>query len=709
MATTVEIQPKGHCEGSDVPVRKGARSSLAAEGVDTPHGSRLASYARLVFLAGAIIAAFDVVLAGTLMPAMYSRVYGAVQLWSHMAILYWVYTLPVPFLLALLDRTWIGRHLPHPGVLLGQLGLALLGATAIGWVERSLAALPVEFGGELNVIRWGATATLAALLIALAGCLHPRIQHLARRVRRAGAWWAGELGTLSVVLAVSAWVLLCPVGEFIAASVVGVLAVVAMALAQRAVLRGAELGSRVAPVVLLPAAILGAAWPGANRDHARWVLFFRGGPHSVLAWSLRNRLDRDGDGAGPRWLGGADCDEGNPAVGPAVREVPGDGIDQDCRGGDAPKRPSAPVPPGTLPPDCRAPESPVSVLLLVVVDSLRGDYVTPELTPNLFNLARGSWAFSRAYSPTSRTASSMPSLLSGRKLSDMGTPNPVVSDAFNVRQTVTEAFRAHGYRTVVLHDLDFNPFTLRGFAGRNPHWRDPPIPNAKEVLTSATAARGYLDYLARSDHNSFALLHLADVHAPYERHLGELQAESESDRYALGVRYTDQQLGSLLVELQQSGELRRLVVAITADHGEELMERGLHGHPESVMEEAVNVPLIVQVPNCRPRLVTEPVSTTQLAPTLAAAAGLEYPGRGLFAHDGMPVVAEGASAATLSHHRAVVLDDMKLIVDVPNGGRVPFDLASDPGENENLYGLNASMTQRMEAAYQQWLDSPGWR
>lgn len=185
--------------------------------------------------------------------------------------------------------------------------------------------------------------------------------------------------------------------------------------------------------------------------------------------------------------------------------------------------------------------------------------------------------------------------------------------------------------------------------------------------------------------------------------------QSESDQYALAVQYTDQQLGTLLVQLQQSGQLRRLVVAITADHGEELMAHGMHGHPESVMEEVTHVPLIVHVPNCKPELVVEPVSTTQLAPTLAAAAGLRYPGRGLFIRDGMPVVAEGASTGTISHHRAVILGQMKLIVDVPNGGRILFALASDPGENENFYGLGADVTHTMESASQRWLDSPGWR
>ena len=42
-------------------------------------------------------------------------------------------------------------------------------------------------------------------------------------------------------------------------------------------------------------------------------------------------VDADADGVSPP----ADCDDGNPARNPGARDVPGDGIDQDCSGSDA--------------------------------------------------------------------------------------------------------------------------------------------------------------------------------------------------------------------------------------------------------------------------------------------------------------------------------------------------------------------------------------
>ena len=51
-------------------------------------------------------------------------------------------------------------------------------------------------------------------------------------------------------------------------------------------------------------------------------------------------VDRDGDGFSPP----ADCDDTNSTVWPGAREVPGNGIDDDCSGGDTPAKILSPVP-----------------------------------------------------------------------------------------------------------------------------------------------------------------------------------------------------------------------------------------------------------------------------------------------------------------------------------------------------------------------------
>ena len=82
------------------------------------------------------------------------------------------------------------------------------------------------------------------------------------------------------------------------------------------------------------------------------------------SWGLRFALklarhltDRDHDGYSALF-GGGDCDDSRADVFPGAEDIPGDGIDQDCQGGDANRPQPAPShaaasaqrrPPGTAP------------------------------------------------------------------------------------------------------------------------------------------------------------------------------------------------------------------------------------------------------------------------------------------------------------------------------------------------------------------------
>jgi hypothetical protein len=60
---------------------------------------------------------------------------------------------------------------------------------------------------------------------------------------------------------------------------------------------------------------------------------------TIAVPTLPPPVDRDGDGVSPP----ADCDDTNSAVRPGAAEVPGNGLDDDCAGGDAPGRVAAVV------------------------------------------------------------------------------------------------------------------------------------------------------------------------------------------------------------------------------------------------------------------------------------------------------------------------------------------------------------------------------
>jgi choline-sulfatase len=224
--------------------------------------------------------------------------------------------------------------------------------------------------------------------------------------------------------------------------------------------------------------------------------------------------------------------------------------------------------------------------------------------------------------------------------------------------------------------------------------------------SSVSLTNGLLSYLAehRAEH-VFLWGHYLDPHAPYWVDENGRVLESRQG-YERELRYVDRELARLLSSLEQDRRLDDFVIAVTADHGEELGYAGREGHGPAVFEHSVRVPLLIRAPGCPPRTFETPVSTARLLPTLAALAGSPLPSPSIDPNRvDEAVVSEAVFTANGVFLRSVRLEGYKLIVDVRNGGRLLFDLEVDPLETHDLYGSRPDLALRMEGAYQRWLDT----
>ncbi len=379
-------------------------------------------------------------------------------------------------------------------------------------------------------------------------------------------------------------------------------------------------------------------------------------------------------------------------------------------------------------------------VLLISIDTLRADrlscygYDRPT-SPTIDRIAAQGVLFERLIAASSWTLPTHMSLLTA--LDPLA--HKVLNDgrilALDV-PTAAERFLQAGYSTAgVVSSPYLNAFHgfSRGFESYDDYSVGDTLFGAGSYVKTSpsTLARGtaWLDRWdgAGRERPFFLFVHFWDVHhaynppppydamfapagaapetippGPHTHDLGDEAAahEREIALYDGEIRYVDTHIAQLLERLERLGALDDTVVAVTADHGEELWQRGYYGHRRTLFDEVTHVPLIIRFPGHLPagRRVDGVVRQIDIAPTLLELAGLDPVslGRGdptlpYAARSLVPLAANDASPSSPSlvafsdlHDgvvRAVRAGDKKYIED--RESKLYFDLSQDPEELEN--------------------------
>lgn len=421
-------------------------------------------------------------------------------------------------------------------------------------------------------------------------------------------------------------------------------------------------------------------------------------------------LISDGDGDGVARPGiGPDCDDTDPKVHPLRYEIPGNGVDDNCRLGDAPREappPEPPAPPSAALTAWRAAHPDANVLLLFI-DTLRADHVTPELTPTLWALAERGVRFRQARTTVPRTPHAWTSLVTARY------PSRILNCRKHL-QRITLTSLVGRLRSQGLHTIGRfvgNDFQKRKLIN---HFDEVRARDHVARHTGDKVTRDVLALIEKAPGRFFAVAHYADPHAPYRPPAGFAVGTSLRERYAGEVRATDHQIKLLLDALERRGTLEKTVIVAIADHGENLGDHGDLGghHGVSVYDEVLHVPLIVAGPGIAPLQVDAPVSLADVAPTILAITG----GRALPGADGRSLAGylvgdpppEGFTISEFydfGHRlRAIVMGRHKLIDDLRHGVRQLFDVQADPGELVNLLATQPERAAELQNALDIWIE-----
>lgn len=384
-------------------------------------------------------------------------------------------------------------------------------------------------------------------------------------------------------------------------------------------------------------------------------------------------------------------------------------------------------------------------IVLLGLDTLRADALgvygrEPSPTPAIDRFAAQSDVWLEAFSTFNVTTPSFASILTGLYGKNHGVYD-FQTWLGEEHATLGELLAAAGYETgaiVSAHHLGHRQSGLRrGFET---------FQAARTQNAAAEAVGLAMEWIVQRRRPFFLWLHLFDPHTPHtppdpyargRRPLGvglgpvrqwtpfrepgpdapaydDPKLGGHRDLYTSEVAYTDHQVGRLLDFLDDRGLFENTVIALVADHGENLGEHGIFYRHRGLWDTTTHVPLMIRrAGNARTgRRIPGLVQTLDLFPTLLAAAGVEAPPqdgvdlrrlergrRSVFAE---AAARKGAMIRTPTHFLFLSTHEDRL-VGIEKRSYL-FDVIADPRQERDLAGTGSEVEARLRAALESWLE-----
>jgi arylsulfatase A-like enzyme len=374
-------------------------------------------------------------------------------------------------------------------------------------------------------------------------------------------------------------------------------------------------------------------------------------------------------------------------------------------------------------------------VVLILIDTLRRDHLpiygyARDTAPFLSSLAARGVVFDDAHSVSAWTAPAAASLFTSLYPFEHGVVRGLALAQRQERlrgveirlprlpreaETIPEALRRRGYHTFAITE---NPNLTPAMGFDQGFDRFDAFPRSLDAETISERLAQRADEI-RGRTPYFLYLHYMDVHAPYRERPPLFDPALSGDArkvsaYDSGIRHVDLHLRR---SFEAMGWGRDTLVVVTADHGEELGDRGHFGHGASLFAEVLDIPLLIFPPGgAASGRVKEPVSLIDVLPTLREIAGLpasptdaglslarflrdpraSLPARPLFAHLWRRAGRDGREVAL----RATLQGGWKRIGG-DSSGPLLFLRPEDPGETRNLAREEPVRDKALQALYQE--------
>ena len=357
------------------------------------------------------------------------------------------------------------------------------------------------------------------------------------------------------------------------------------------------------------------------------------------------------------------------------------------------------------------PDPSKSSLLLVTLDTFRGDYLGSAgdpitRTPHLDRISREGIQYEYAYASCPLTLPSHATMLTGLEPPEHGVLD---NGTYRLPQdvpTLAVSLREQGFRTGAF----IGGFTLmaqfgldRGFEVYNDELGGDPSNPINGATRSGAQIVALTTEWIRSlpdDARWFAWAHFFDAHEPYDPPAVTIRA-AQGDSYRADLAVVDDYVGTLLGEgLQGSAPW----VMIVGDHGESRGDHGESTHGVFVYDATLQIPAILWPPpqGHSPGLRRSSLRTIDVASTAFELLGFEKekaPGKGVSVLTESSPSGYFESRFAYLHFGWARLHGMRdgkwKLIDAPEPEL--YDLEVDAAERSNLAATHPDIVQRLRA------------
>ncbi len=237
--------------------------------------------------------------------------------------------------------------------------------------------------------------------------------------------------------------------------------------------------------------------------------------------------------------------------------------------------------------------------------------------------------------------------------------NPLLRRGSGVARGLQQAYVAESCvlcASGIVHIID-RVYYHAGFLSPICDWYTAPEVTARAV-----------DFASRAQRPYFLAINYIDAHSPYyvesrcgeegrpsrmsdadisqlldsvygKKQIASPVAERSHEQYRASIRCLDHSLSALLASLEREPDAGNTIVALIADHGEQFGEHSMIGHGNSLYRQVLHVPMLLVVQGRPAQRISDPVSISDLYPTLLRSVGVSGVAPGLLDVPRRPTVA----------------------------------------------------------------------